>query len=111
MAVSPAVGSNTSQRSPWRCARELVLRFGWNTMAYQILNPGVDLWIAPDGAGVVGYTTCFGYRIVAGVPICAAEHLLHVTKIFEAASRREGKLVCYFGAQERFAEVLAQRGP
>jgi len=80
-------------------------------MAYQILNPGVEIWIAPDGEGTVGFATCFGHRVVAGAPICAAERLLEVMTRFEADARRDGKRVCYFGAQERLAEILAQRGP
>ena len=27
-------------------ARALVLRFGWNATAYQILNPGIELWFS-----------------------------------------------------------------
>jgi hypothetical protein len=29
-------------------ARELVMTYGWNTTAYQILNPGLRHWFAPD---------------------------------------------------------------
>lgn len=35
--------------------RDLVLRYGWNTLAYQILNPGIAHWFQPGGEGVVGY--------------------------------------------------------
>ena len=55
-----------------RRARELVLRFGWNAMAYQILNPGMRLWFSADGEGVAGYVRAGGYRVVAGAPVCAA---------------------------------------
>jgi len=27
-------------------ARELICQFGWNATAYQILNPGIDLWFS-----------------------------------------------------------------
>ena len=29
-----------------RHARELVLRYGWNATAYQIINPGIELWFS-----------------------------------------------------------------
>ena len=51
-----------------RRARELVLRYGWNAMAYQILNPGMRLWFPADGEGVAGYVHAGNYRVVAGSP-------------------------------------------
>ena len=36
-------------------ARELVMTYGWNTTAYQILNPGLQHWFAPDLPAVVAY--------------------------------------------------------
>ena len=40
---------------PLEHARALVLRHGWNAMAYQILNPGIRRWFSADGEAVVGY--------------------------------------------------------
>ena len=67
-----------------RRARELVLRFGWNAMAYQILNPGMRLWFAADGQGVAGYVRAGGYRVVAGAPVCAPERLAQVEQFIGA---------------------------
>lgn len=92
-------------------ARALVLRYGWNAMAYQILNPGMRLWFAPDGGAVVGYAAAGGYWVVAGAPVCAPERLAEAALAFQAAARRQGRRVCYFGAQERLAEALARHGP
>ena len=37
-------------------ARELILAYGWNATAYQILNPGIEHWLPPDGRDcVVGF--------------------------------------------------------
>ena len=91
-------------------ARQLVLDYGWNAMSYQILNPGIEHWFAPDGKAVVGYATSSGYRVVAGAPVCAQERLADVAAAFNAEAARAGKRVCYFGAQERFVQRLAQRG-
>jgi phosphatidylglycerol lysyltransferase len=94
-----------------RRARELVLRFGWNAMAYQILNPGMRLWFAADGEGVAGYVRTGGYRVVAGAPVCAPERLAEVAAEFAADTRRARQRLCYFGAQDRMRELLAERGP
>jgi hypothetical protein len=50
-------------------ARELILRFGWNATAYQILNPGIELWFSRSGDGVVGFVRHHRTRVVAGAPI------------------------------------------
>jgi phosphatidylglycerol lysyltransferase len=92
-------------------ARDLVLRFGWNAMAYQILNPGMRLWFAAGGEGVVGYVRAGGYRVVAGAPVCPPERLAEVAAEFAADTRRVRQRLCYFGAQDRMRELLAERGP
>lgn len=92
-------------------ARQLVLRYGWNSMAYQILNPGMAHWFAPDGAGVVGYAPAGRVWVVAGAPICAPERLEETALAYEAEARRHSCRVCYFGAQDRLAEALAPHGP
>jgi phosphatidylglycerol lysyltransferase len=87
-------------------ARGLVLRWGWNATAYQVLNPGIGLWFAARGDAVAGYVDMPGYRVVAGAPVCARERLLAVAAELEAAARRQGRHVCYFGAGHRLEEVL-----
>jgi phosphatidylglycerol lysyltransferase len=92
-------------------ARALVLRHGWNTLAYQILNPGIAHWFLPSGEGVVGYVATGGAWVVAGAPICPPEQLAAAAAAFEAEAKRRGRWVCYFGAQDRLAESLAACGP
>lgn len=82
-------------------ARELVLTFGWNTTAYQILNPGFDLWFSTVHAAVVGYVRSVGRRVVGGAPVCAAEHLADVAQEFERDAATVGDRVVYFGAEGR----------
>ncbi len=82
-------------------ARELVLALGWNTTAYQILNPGFQLWFSTQHAAVVGYVRSVGRRVVGGAPVCAAEHLADVAKEFEHAAKGAGERVVYFGAEGR----------
>jgi phosphatidylglycerol lysyltransferase len=95
-----------------RRARALVLRFGWNAMAYQILNPGMRLWFSAGGEGVAGYVRAGGYRVVAGAPVAPPERLAEVAAEFAADTRRARQRLCYFGAQDRMLELLpAERGP
>jgi phosphatidylglycerol lysyltransferase len=92
-------------------ARELILRYGWNSTAYQILNPGMSLWFSSRAMAVVGYVECYGFRVVAGAPVCDDEHFADVVDEFEQEAHNRGVCVCYFGAGQRLADVLARRGP
>jgi phosphatidylglycerol lysyltransferase len=82
-------------------ARELVLRFGWNATAYQILNPGIDLWFSSAGDGVVGFVRSGGMVVVGGAPVCALSRLAAVASEFHAHAHARGEKVCYFGAGRR----------
>jgi phosphatidylglycerol lysyltransferase len=92
-------------------ARSLVLHTGWHTMAYQILNPGIEHWFSPQGDAVVGYVTAQGYRVVAGEPVCPPERLAAVASRFEADTRQAGQRVCYLGAQDRLVMILDNDKP
>ncbi len=83
------------------CARDLVMRFGWNAVAYQILNPGFDHWFSPEGDAVAGYVKRSGRWIVAGAPVCSRETLPRVVEQLESCARADGCRVCYFGAAVR----------
>jgi phosphatidylglycerol lysyltransferase len=85
-------------------ARELVLRHGWNTTSYQILNAGFDLWFARAGDAVVGHARRKRVWVVGGAPVCPAERLDAVIREFEGAARDVGARVCYVGAQDRLAQ-------
>ncbi len=82
-------------------ARRLVLQHGWNATAYQILNPGIRLWFAPEGDAVVGFVRHRRTRVVAGAPVCAAERLGAVTAAFEQDATARHERVCYFAAESR----------
>lgn len=85
----------------WGKARDLVLRFGWNATAYQILNPGIELWFSSAGDGVVGFVTYRGTRVVAGAPVCDASRLDEMAAEFVAVAHEHRERVCYFGAGQR----------
>lgn len=107
--IPPPPGDATLEESPALLrARALVLRYGWNATAYQILNPGITLWFSAAGDAVVGFVTQRGVRIVAGAPICAAERLEMVAADFEREAHQANEGVCYFGAGARLESVYAR---
>ena len=85
-------------------ARELILAYGWNATAYQILNPGIEHWFSRQGDAVIGFVTHAGTRVVAGAPVCSAERLPEVVQEFGADAA--GLHVCYFGAGSRLETLL-----
>ena len=97
--------------SPWpthvRLARDLVLEHGWNATSYQIVNPGITHWFSSANDAVVGYVPYAGYRVVAGAPVCSLQRLPAVVEEFESASNAARHKVCYFGAEARLDQVLA----
>ncbi len=92
-------------------ARTLVLRYGRNATAFQILNPGLSLWFAPRGNAVVGYVTSSGFRVVAGCPIGPPDDIPTVATAFEREAHAAHQRVCYFGAQQHLVTTLAQQRP
>jgi Uncharacterized conserved protein len=89
-----------------RRARDLVLRYGWNATAFQIVNPGMRHWFSAAGDAVIGYVRRAGVRVVAGAPVCDGERLEAVLREWEGEAARAGERVCYFGAAGRVHEVL-----
>jgi phosphatidylglycerol lysyltransferase len=99
--VETEVGGN-----PLELARELVMLYGWNATAYQIVNPGMTLWFTSSGDAVVGYVERGRTRVVAGSPVCAAQRLADVLAEFESECAEAGRRVCYFGAEARLEGLL-----
>ncbi len=91
---------------PVRRARDLVMRYGWNATAYQIVNPGIDHWFSSAGDAVVGYVDRAGMRVVAGAPVSTEERLPAVIDEFEKSATDNGRGICYFGAEARLEGAL-----
>ncbi|MDB5294560.1 MAG: Lysylphosphatidylglycerol synthetase, domain of unknown function [Phycisphaerales bacterium] len=89
--------------------RDLVLRHGWNSTCYQILNPGLEHWVDSAGEGAVGFVRQPGYWVAAGAPVCPVDRLAEVSRAFEAAAAAAGCHVCYVGAQDRMRAVCEWR--
>jgi phosphatidylglycerol lysyltransferase len=89
-------------------ARELVMKYGWNATAYQILNPGIEYWFAPESRAVVGYTRRRHVLLVAGAPVCPDATLPSVIEKFEAYARESRGRVCYVCAESRLRDLLSR---
>lgn len=100
--------SRVRDASAFERARRIVLRYGWNTTSYQILNPGIERWFAPTVDAVVGYVRANGRRIAAGAPICSKENLSEAAAGFETDAANSGELVCYFCAEARLEALYAE---
>ena len=94
-------------RSSYERARELVMRFGWNSASYQILTNDMEHWFSQDGDACVGFVLRNRVRVVAGAPICAEIRLENVVEEFEADAERAGEHVCYFGAADRLRSAVS----
>src|SRR5690606_20585644 len=91
-------------------------RYGWNATAYQLLNPGLACWFAPDREAAVGYVPASAWPggaarvwVAAGGPVCAAEALGPVATAFEAEAAAAGCRVCWFGADRRLRATRSGR--
>ncbi len=98
-----ASGVNSMQR-----VRDLVFRCGWNSAAYQILNPEMEHWFSSAGDAVVGYVRRGGFRVVAGAPVCEEAKLASAVQEFENEASLAGEKVCYFGAASRLRAVMLE---
>lgn len=105
IGIAPA-----GEASGLESARDLVMAYGWNATAYQIINPGITHWFSARGDAVVGFVRSHGVRVVAGAPVCARDRLAEVAQEFEAHARAAGDRVCYFGAGERLEEAYRGDG-
>src|SRR2546423_13388178 len=88
-------------------ARSLILEFGWNATAYQILNPGMALWFTERRDGVIGFVRHGRTVVVGGAPVCALDRLDAIAAEFDRAARARGYKVCYFGAGDRLDNLYA----
>ena len=104
-AASGVVHAATVSRDVER-ARRLALRFGWNSMAYQVVNEGILHWFSASSDAMVGYVRTHGVCIVVGAPICDGSRLRDVLTEWEQFVRTNGARVCYFGAAGRVFDIL-----
>lgn len=83
------------------------MEYGHNAAAYQILNPGIQLWFNGRADCVVGYVTRGSWLLVAGEPVCAGPKLREAVREFEAFARETARRVCYVCAADSLRVILA----
>jgi phosphatidylglycerol lysyltransferase len=92
--------------------RALILRYGWNSTCYQLLNPGFQYWFsdASDdieaGAGYVEYART---RVVAGSPVSLRTNLERAVQQFEKDATDYRRHVCYFASEARLESCIASK--
>lgn len=95
------------RRENFQRARDLVIKYGWNSTCFQIVNPGISYWFSDQDEAVVGFVDAGRTRVVAGAPVCEESVLERVCCDFEKASANEGRTVCYFGAEARLEGITS----
>lgn len=98
---------NVNERSDLVLARELILTHGWNSTAFQIVNPGIERWFAAAADAVIGFVRSNGVRVVVGAPVCKKERLGDIIREFEAEADKAGERVCYFAAESRLETLVS----
>jgi phosphatidylglycerol lysyltransferase len=88
-------------------SRELVMAYGRNATACQILNPGMSQWFSTRRDAVVGYVLQGTWILVAGEPVCPAATLPGAVLEFEQHLARQGRKVCYVCAEDSLRDLLA----
>jgi phosphatidylglycerol lysyltransferase len=83
----------------------LLKRFGWNSMSFQILEPGFSYWFDGDDA-CIGYVDTGRAWVIAGSPIAPRERLAEACARFVAAANDAGRRACCFGAETRFLDAV-----
>ncbi len=86
----------------------MIVRYGENATAWQILNPGIVRWHAEKQEGLVGYVQRGQTRVAAGDPVGPTDQLFTLARAFE--ERAPKKRVCWFCAGERFATIAREAG-
>ena len=111
---------NTDRRIDWMVrdnhsviidrAREIILTYGSNSTAYQIINPGFRRWFIEGKEGLVGYVRQGRMRVAAGEPICDTKRSIEIAERFEQETKTKGiKRVCWFCASADFAQHFHDR--
>jgi phosphatidylglycerol lysyltransferase len=88
-------------------ALSLLRRFGWNATSFQSMEPGIRYWLDPEEDACVAYADTGRAWVVAGAPVAAEERLAEVAGRFMEEARRQGRRVCFFATERRFAGAVA----
>lgn len=87
--------------------RSIVLRYGWNTTCFQLVNPKLSFWLGEEA--VIGYVRKAGYAVVAGAPVCPPERLPEILEEWEGFCATQRLCTSFFGAEARVGDATRAR--
>jgi lysylphosphatidylglycerol synthetase-like protein (DUF2156 family) len=105
----PLVASRSSA-SDRDSARDLIRRYGSDTLAYFDLHSGKSYFFSSDRKAMVAYAYMGGYALASADPVGAPESIPRVIDEFIAFCRRRGWSVTFLAVRESTAGVYEQRG-
>lgn len=79
---------------------DLLRRHGRDTTSFQILEPGLDYWLAPGGDACVAYADTGGAWVTVGAPVAPASRQPSAIEQFTAAARDRGRRVRFFAVEQ-----------
>ncbi|WP_236262273.1 lysine--tRNA ligase [Conexibacter woesei] len=103
------------QRTPpsdeWRAhAREIVRRWGGDTLAYFALRKDKSYFFSTDGQSLIAYAYVRGYAMVAADPVGPPQDRARVLDEFLAHCRGQGWGVAFLAVREADAPLYRERG-
>jgi lysyl-tRNA synthetase class 2 len=91
-------------------ARQLVHKWGWDTLSAFALRDDKSYYFTSDGEGMVAYAYVAGYALVGADPICPPDKTGAVIDEFLAFCRSRAWKVAFLAAREHDAPLYQQRG-
>lgn len=91
-------------------ARELVSRFGIDTLAPFVLRPDKSYFFAEDELAFLAYRVVAGVALVSGDPVGPLESVERLLPAFLRFTARRGWRVAILGAGERYLELYRNNG-
>ncbi len=94
--------------------RELAVRllaaFGYETVCFQTLQAGMNLWFSKRGLGMVGFVESGRHLITVGSPVADSDRIGEIAEEFEGFAHQRLRRVCYMCVESRNIKGLAAAG-
>ncbi|MGC8539893.1 MAG: phosphatidylglycerol lysyltransferase domain-containing protein [Phycisphaerae bacterium] len=94
--------------------RELAVRllgaFGCETVCFQTLQAGMNLWFSKNSLGMVGFVESGRHLITVGSPVADRDRIVEIAEEFEGFAHQRRRRVCYMCVENRNIKRLAAAG-
>ena len=91
-------------------AARLLDKFGYETVCFQTLQRGMNLWFSKRHLGMVGFVDAGRHWITAGSPIAYSDRIGNIAEEFERFAHQRHRRVCYVCVESRNVKHLAAAG-